>query len=123
VREPESTSAAHLFDPLSRLRIEEDDMRTIMIRYKTTEAGAQTNETLVRAVFAELAERAPSGIRYASYRLDDGVSFVHIATVDAPERNPLVELPSFKRFQRDLEARCVEQPVITTLSPVGSYTA
>jgi hypothetical protein len=96
-------------------------MRTIMVRYKTTEAEASTNETLVRGVFAELAERAPSGIRYASYRLEDGVSFVHIATVDVPEQNPLQQLPSFQRFQRELQARCVELPVFTTLSPIGTY--
>jgi hypothetical protein len=98
-------------------------MGTIMVRYKTTEAEASNNEALVRGVFAELAERSPVGIRYASYRLDDGVSFVHIATVEGSEENPLQRLPSFRRFQQDLRARCVELPVITTLSPVGSYTS
>jgi hypothetical protein len=61
----------------------------MMVRYKTTEAGASTNQALVRSVFAELDERAPTGIRYACYRLDDGVSFIHTATVESTEQNPL----------------------------------
>jgi hypothetical protein len=66
-------------------------------------------------------ESAPSGIRYASYRLADGLTFLHVATIDTPDANPLIALPSFKNFQKDLGARCVEPPVVTELSPIGSY--
>jgi hypothetical protein len=96
-------------------------MRTIMVRYKTSAAGADTNAALVRAVFEELRIRAPGGLRYASYRLADGVTFVHIATVATPEDNPLTALPSFKAFQSQLKDRCVEPPVVTEVSVVGSY--
>lgn len=92
-----------------------------MVRYKTTAAGGDTNAALVRAVFEELRLRAPGGIRYASYRLADGVSFIHIASVETPEDNPLTGLPSFKAFQSQLQDRCVEPPVVTELSVVGSY--
>ena len=96
-------------------------MKTVMVRYKTTEAHAGANEALVRAVFDELRSRAPAGIRYASYTLPDKVSFVHIATLEAQEGNPLVALPSFRAFQEKLKERCVELPVVTELSAVGSY--
>jgi hypothetical protein len=96
-------------------------MRTIMVRYKTSVAGGDINATLVRAVFEELRTRAPGGIRYASYRAADGVTFIHIATVDTPENNPLTALPSFKAFQSQLKDRCVEPPVVTEVSVVGSY--
>jgi hypothetical protein len=96
-------------------------MKTIMVRYKTLEAQADTNATLVRAVFEELGARAPKGLRYACYRLPDGVTFVHIATLESPDENPLIALPSFKAFQSDHKARCVELPVVTELSVVGSY--
>ena len=92
-----------------------------MVRYKTTAAGGDTNAALVRAVFEELSIRAPGGIRYASYRLADGVTFIHIASVETPEDNPLMGLPSFKAFQSQLKDRCVEPPVVTELSVVGSY--
>jgi hypothetical protein len=96
-------------------------MKTIMVRYKTSEAHADTNEALVRAVFDELRSRAPQGLRYASYRLPDGVTFVHLATVATPDDNPLVGLASFKAFQEQLKDRCVEAPVVTELSPVDAY--
>ena len=92
-----------------------------MVRYKTTAAGGDTNTALVRAVFEELRLRAPGGLRYASYRLADGVTFIHIASVETPEDNPLTGLPSFKAFQSQLKDRCVEPPVVTELSVVGSY--
>lgn len=92
-----------------------------MVRYQTTDEGAETNASLVRAVFAELATRAPEGLHYASYRLPDGVTFVHVATVATPDDNPLTKLPAFAAFQAKLKERCVEPPVVTELSPVGSY--
>jgi hypothetical protein len=96
-------------------------MKTIMVRYKTSETHADANEALVRAVFDELRSRASEGLRYASYRLADGVTFVHIATLEKPAENPLAALPSFKAFLKELNDRCVESPVVTELSAVDSY--
>jgi hypothetical protein len=96
-------------------------MKTVMVRYKTSEAHAHANEERVRAVFNELRSTAPQGIRYATYRLADGVTFIHIATLETPDKNPLAALPSFKEFQRQLKDRCVEPPVLTELSAVDSY--
>jgi hypothetical protein len=96
-------------------------MKTLMVRYKTSETHTEANETLVRAVFDELRARAPEGLRYASYRLADGVTFVHIATLDNPDENPLAALASFKAFQKQLKERCVEPPLVSELSPVDSY--
>jgi quinol monooxygenase YgiN len=96
-------------------------MRTVMVRYKTSDAKAEANAALVHAVFDELRARAPGGIRYATYRLADGATFVHIATLDTPDHNPLTTLPAFQAFQAKLKDRCVEPPVLTELSPVDSY--
>jgi hypothetical protein len=96
-------------------------MKTIMVRYKTSEIQADANETLVRAVFNELRTVAPRGFRYATYRLADGGTFIHLATLDAPDDNPLLGLPSFKAFQKDLRDRCLEPPVVTELRAVDSY--
>ncbi len=98
-------------------------MKTIVVRYKTSEAHAEANAALVRAVFNELRSRTPKGLRYATYREADKVTFVHIATVDSVGDNPLVNLPAFKAFQRELKERCVDLPVVTELSAVDSYDA
>jgi hypothetical protein len=97
------------------------DMKTILVRYKTAETHAAANVALVHAVFDELRALAPAGFRYATYRLADNVSFVHIATVDSPSDNPLSTSPAFKAFQKDLRERCVEAPVLTELDAVDSY--
>jgi hypothetical protein len=99
------------------------DMKTILVRYKTSATHAETNEALVRAVFEELRAGAAEGIRYASYRLPDGATFVHIATLEQPDRNPLRALASFQTFQKQLEGRCEEPAVVTELTPVDSYAA
>ena len=67
-------------------------MKTIMVRYKTSEARRRRERGAGARVFDELRARAPAGFRYASYRLADGVTFVHIATLETPEENPLTAL-------------------------------
>lgn len=96
-------------------------MRTVMVRYKTLEAEAETNARLVRTVFEELARKSPAGLRYATFRLADGVSFVHWATLELAGENPLNGTPAFQAFQENIKARCVEPPVVSELSVVGSY--
>ena len=95
-------------------------MRQVMVRYKVKPDRVDENEQLVRAVYEELAATEPVGLRYATFRLDDGVSFVHIASVEG-EHNPLAEVEAFARFQADVRDRCEEPPVVTELREVGSY--
>jgi len=95
--------------------------KTILVRYKTKEDQAAANAALVHSVFDELRARSPKGVRYATYRLSDGVTFVHIATLEDPDDNPLSTLPSFKAFQKELKDRCVEPPDFTELTRVDSY--
>jgi hypothetical protein len=45
-----------------------------VIRYRTKPERAEENEHLIRDVFAELAEENPEGLRYAAFRLADGVT-------------------------------------------------
>jgi hypothetical protein len=80
------------------------------------------NEELVRAVYEELRARQPRGLRYATYKLEDGVTFVHVAHVDA-EENPLLEVPAFKRFQEGIGERCDEPPAASALTEIGSFTS
>lgn len=98
-------------------------MRTVIVRYKTHESHANTNEALVRAVFDELRKHSPRGLRYATYRLADGVSFMHIATLETEQPNPLTALPAFKAFQAQLKERCSEAPAVTEVTAIDSYVA
>jgi hypothetical protein len=97
-------------------------MKTVMVRYKVRSDKVSENEALIREVFEELRRLQPAGLQYRSYKMDDGATFVHLATIDTADgRNPLTELASFKRFVRDIDERCVEEPAPAELSQVGGY--
>ena len=98
-------------------------MRQVMVRYTCHADRAEENAALIATVFESLNKTAPSGISYASYRLDDGVSFVHIASMDDAANNPLQALPAFKAFTAGIKDRCEVPPVTTVLHEVGSYSA
>jgi hypothetical protein len=95
-------------------------MRRVMVQYKVKADRAAENERFIQAVFAQLEREKPAGLRYASFKLDDGVSFVHVASVEAAD-NPLVALAAFKDFTAQIKDRCDEPPVTTTLNEIGSY--
>jgi hypothetical protein len=95
--------------------------KTMIIRYQTRPEAAEENCRLVEAVYASLAELAPSDFSYSTYRLADGVTFVHVARLGG-EGNPLQTLPAFAEFQSELAQRCVEQPDASEASVVGSYS-
>ncbi|MEO8093158.1 MAG: hypothetical protein ABI726_10670 [bacterium] len=83
---------------------------------------AGENQRLVERVFAELNENDPGGVRYATFRLADGVSFVHIASIETDDgSNPLAETDAFVEFQREIKERCTQPPVAQDAVVVGSY--
>jgi hypothetical protein len=92
----------------------------VMVRYKVKAGRGDENERLVKAVFAELAQKKTPGLRYNTYRLPDGVSFIHLATVEV-EPNPLFALESFQRFTAAIGERCDEPPVTLQLAEVGAH--
>lgn len=91
-----------------------------VIRYRTKPECADENAELVRDVFAELASSRPDGFRYITLRLEDGVSFVHVAAIEAGA-NPLESSAAFTRFQSEIASRCEDGPVAVDAGVVGSY--
>ena len=63
-------------------------MRRVMVRYRVKPEAAEANERLVRDVYEELGRLRPDGFHYGTFKLDDGVTFVHLATHDDDD-NPL----------------------------------
>ena len=92
------------------------------IRYKTKPESADENQRLVENVYAELADLDPGGMRYATLRLEDGVTFVHIFMTDSDDTpNTMGNIAAFAEFQRELADRCIEQPSAQSATVVGSY--
>jgi hypothetical protein len=96
-------------------------MKQVIVRYKVKPEQAAENEELVRAVYAELHETKPAGLHYATFRLDDGVSFVHLSAHAADGPSPLTNVEAFKRFQENIGDRCNEAPVVSAVTEIGSY--
>ena len=96
-------------------------MGSSMVRYKVRPDQADENESLVKAVYEQLARERPEGLHYATFRLPDGVSFMHVVIeTDQPGRI-LNEVAAFTAFTADIEGRCDEPPVATELTIIGSY--
>jgi hypothetical protein len=93
---------------------------TKVVRYTTKSACADENEQLVRAVIAELSQGDGDALRYAVFRLQDGVSFVHVAVFDGTE-SPLSSSTAFAEFQSGIGDRCVDGPVVADATLIGSY--
>ena len=97
-------------------------METTIVRYKVKADRAEENREYVRKVFAQLDNDKPEGLRYVTFNLDDGLTFVHIAVVEADDgKNPLPDTPAFKEFVAELRDRCDEPPVPTKADIIGSY--
>ncbi|MGH2558287.1 MAG: hypothetical protein ACRDJH_04415 [Thermomicrobiales bacterium] len=97
-------------------------MSQVMVRYKVKPEQAARNEELVRSVYEELHQTAPVGLHYATFVLEDGVSFVHLASTETADgRNPLMDFAAFRAFQEQIGDRCDEPPAPVGLREVGSY--
>lgn len=93
-----------------------------MVSYKLKADQVGENERLSKAVFEALHAARPPGLRYATFRLADGVSFVHLVShEEADGANALTALPEFKAFSAGVKDRCVELPQRVELTEIGSY--
>lgn len=97
-------------------------MGQVMVRYKVKPEQAAQNEVLVKQVYEELRQTAPAGIHYATFVQEDGVSFVHVASIEADDgQNPLMQVAAFRAFQHEIDDRCEEPPSPMKVREVGSY--
>jgi quinol monooxygenase YgiN len=97
-------------------------MKTVFVRYKVKADRAAENVAFIKQVFAQLEAETPSGLHYASFQQNDGVSFVHLSAFETADgSNPLTALSAFKAFSAAIKDRCDEPPVVVELAEVGSY--
>lgn len=93
-----------------------------MVRYEIKPELAAENEELARAVYAELAETQPPWLRYTTFVMDDGVSFVHLAAFDTGDgAGELRDVAAFRRFREGLADRAVAPPINTPLRQLGRH--
>jgi len=94
----------------------------IMVRYQAKPERADENQALIEAVFADLEARRPEGFSYNVFRLEDGVSFVHVVVEhDVDDPDSLQDVPAFQAFVAGIADRCDVAPVATGATVVGGY--
>jgi hypothetical protein len=94
--------------------------RGFVVRYEMRPETADENQRLIQDVFAELADTRPDGIRYASFRLADGVTFVHVGIAD-DGNDALSATSAFQTFQKGFAERAASPPVAGTAELLGAY--
>lgn len=94
----------------------------MLITYTVRREELREHLELVKAVYADIERLAPDGLGYATYQLEDGVSFMELLTGEAGP-GPLAASTAFARFRSSLDARCERPPVLTQLRQVGAYPA
>ena len=98
------------------------DMKATVVRYQAKSDRADENQALIEAVFADLEARRPNGFTYQVFRLEDGVSFVHVVVEhDVDDSDSLQEVPAFQAFVEGVVHRCDVPPVATGATAVGRY--
>ncbi|MGZ5393186.1 MAG: hypothetical protein ACXWD3_15465 [Mycobacterium sp.] len=97
-------------------------MKATVVRYQAKPHRADENQQLIEAVFAELEARQPEGFTYKVFRLEDGVSFVHLVIEhDVNDPDSLQAVPAFQAFVADIADRCDIPPVAMGATIVGGY--
>jgi hypothetical protein len=96
-------------------------MRAVMVRYKLKADRVTENEEYISKVFDDLKREAPTHFRYAVFRLEDCVSFMHLVFEESEGNPSLADLPAFQAFVANIADRCDEPPVASAVTPVASY--
>ena len=97
-------------------------MERILVTYKVKPDRVEENEELIKNVYAELRKINDLEIHYATFKLNDGQTFVHLASFASIDKQPiLTESKAFKAFQENLKERCEIPPDPQKLSEVDTY--
>ncbi|MEC8929934.1 MAG: hypothetical protein VYB08_00870, partial [Candidatus Latescibacterota bacterium] len=60
--------------------------------------------------------------RLASFKREDGVSFVHVVSIETADgSNPQEQIDSFNAFTDQIGGRCDIPPQVMPLTDVGTY--
>jgi len=97
-------------------------MSLMMLRAKVKAETVADVEAAVRTMFSAIEQAKPRGVRYASCRLSDGVTFVILLKLEEGIENPLPTVPAFREFQEGLKNWIAEPPIPEQLTVIGSYS-
>ena len=84
-------------------------MKIVRVQYTVSPQYAATNQENIRQVVKELRQLNHPGIKYSTYLLPDGKTFMHFDQFDNEEAHQVLQsLDSFKKFSAELLASNLE---------------
>ena len=90
--------------------------------YPWTTRRAEENQQLIEAVFAELDEGRLDGFTYKVFRLEDGVSFIHVwIEHDIADPDSLRVVPAFQAFIAAAQDNHEQPATFTEPELIGDY--
>jgi hypothetical protein len=97
-------------------------MKIVRVIYTTTPEYVARNQENIAAVASELRGMNHPGIRYSTYLLPDGKTFMHFDHFENEEAHRVLqELESFKKFAAELHANGFEvEPKLELLGFVAA---
>jgi hypothetical protein len=86
-------------------------MKAVKVQYTVKEEYAETNKKNIEQVMSDLRKLNNPGVKYSSYVLNDGKTFVHLGIYsDEEAMSVATNLDSFKKFQMELKESQPESP-------------
>jgi quinol monooxygenase YgiN len=97
-------------------------MKGTKVTYKVKADKVEENESYIKKVFDKLRKLNDKGIKYGSFKLDDGQTFVHIAFFESDEKQDMFTgTEEFKAFQTTLKDRIEAPPNAESLTKVENW--
>ena len=86
-------------------------MKAVRVQYKVKKSFVEQNQANIRQVMSDLKELNNPGIKYSSFLMEDGQTFLHFAMYPDEETSKIVgQLPAFNKFRSELKASQPESP-------------
>ena len=86
-------------------------MKITRVQYTVQDGYVETNKRNIEQVMADLRQLNNPGIKYSSYQLEDGNTFMHFAVFPDEETSQILnDLESFNRFRKELKESGPESP-------------
>src|SRR5215217_7500325 len=123
VRRSPPTASGASPDRIRRPRRHEKgtSLSVLIVTSKAAPAHTGELEAAAQKMFAAIERQAPKGIKYASCRLADGVTYVAVLEVQDGVENPLPSIPEFQEFQQGLRTWIAEPPNAGPATVIGNY--
>ena len=96
-------------------------MSVLMVRSKAKSERVAEVDAAATTMFEAIRATRPKGVRYVSYKLVDGLTYLAVLQLAEGFENPLPQMEEFRQFQEGLTDWMAEPPIAAPVTVIGSY--